>query len=99
MSQKTVSGGEGHEQYVRSSAAVEWRNVLGLHHCFGNGGGEATGVFSMSSCQNLPPCPAELLPADSKKDVLMVEAGPIRSVPCDTIVKRKREKKKNIALM
>lgn len=46
---------------------------------FSTGGGEATGVLSMSSCQNLPPCPAELLPAGPKKDVLMAKAGPIRS--------------------
>lgn len=29
---------------------------------FGSGAGEAAGLFSVKSCQNLPPCPEEPMP-------------------------------------
>lgn len=61
---------------------------------FANGGGEFTGVFSMSSCQNLPPCPEELLPADSKKDVLMAKAEPVRSGGNAPVIAQLRERGK-----
>lgn len=46
---------------------------------YGSGEGETTGVISVRSCQNFPPCPAEPVLAGSKKDVLMANAGSIRS--------------------
>jgi len=42
---------------------------------FGSGG--ATVVASVRSCQKLPPCPVDLMPAGSKMDLPLAKAEPI----------------------
>ena len=43
----------------------------------GFGSGRATGVASVRSCQKLPPCLTEPMPAGSKTDPLLAKAEPI----------------------
>jgi len=43
----------------------------------GFGGGGATGVASVRSCQKLPLCPTDPVPAGSKMDPLVAKAQPI----------------------
>ena len=42
---------------------------------FGSGG--VTGVAAVRTCSNLPPCPAEPIPAASKTDPLLAKAEPL----------------------
>lgn len=42
-------------QKQRQCAGFAWSG-------FGSGAGEAAGLFSVKSCQNLPPCPEEPMP-------------------------------------
>lgn len=52
----------------------------------GTGGGGATGVASVESCQKLPPTLTEPLPASSKLDLPQNKAKPIRGVSNTSVI-------------
>lgn len=64
-----------------SDRRIFYRNTcvgLGLHgQVFGSMG--ATEVASGKGCWKLPPCPAEPVPGNPEKEVLLAKAGPTRN--------------------
>lgn len=53
------------------------KTVLGLHCQILVAGSGATGAASVRSCQKILLCPIAPIPDSSKKDLLLVKAGPI----------------------
>lgn len=56
----------------------------------GSGGGWAIGVVSLRSCQKLPPCLTEPVPAGSKQDSPLAKAKTISDGGSATGIRRKK---------
>ena len=73
-----------------------------IHKCFGFvwqdfGSGGATGVSSKRSCQKLPLCPTEPMPAGSKADPPLAKAEPVRDGGSTSVIMYLKKGKKKPA--
>jgi len=81
-----------------NSYKVKMDNSTGVQGHFGfvwqgSGSKGATGVASVRSCQKLPQCSMEPVPAGSKTDLLLVKAEPISDGGSASVITYLRRKK------
>jgi len=74
------------------------RSVTGLHGKV-LGGGAAIGMASARRCEKFPPCLIQLVPAGSKRDLLLTKAQPVSHDGSTSVITHLRRGKKTAVKM
>jgi len=88
---------------THNAAEVTEKIVINLFSCIGFvwqgfGSWGATGVASVGSCQKLPLCPTEPVPAGSKTDLLLAKTKPVSNGGSASVITNLRRKEKTCVL-